>query len=236
MNKENKEEIISYSSFDELSDVCEMFEYEIEYNNFIKEKKVEINEFFKENILDDFADLTSHKNEYVICERLISPIISLISKNNKLKLWSHTNFKVKINKNLTFSGEPDYLWALPTVRGGSKFSKTVACLGEAKKDNFLKGWAQAGAEMLAAQVRNKNKNIPIYGLVSNGALWQLGKLEKNIFTIDNRSFSATDNLNKLFNVLNYFFCEVRKSADILQEIENREKTNKTGEENGKRKI
>ncbi len=49
-------------------------------------------------------------------------------------------------------------------------------LVEAKQDNFEAGWAQCLAEMIAAQRLNETAQIIIYGIVSNGNLWQFGKL------------------------------------------------------------
>lgn len=96
--------------------------------------------------MEDFLDDKKFSNEFVICERIISPILSIISKANNLPLWSHVKFEV--NKDLGLTGEFDYMLA-PARRG--IFTTPVVCLGEAKRDNFVKGWAQVGAEMIAAQ-------------------------------------------------------------------------------------
>lgn len=207
--------IITYSSFKSLTKVCERFGCIIKSENFVKEKEFICNNALKQNILEDFNDSKNFKNEYSICETVIRPILSLPSKANKLPLWSHSKLEVIIDENTQFSGEPDYLWGIPTVEGGDEFSNTVASLCEAKKDDFSRGWAQVGAEMVAAQIKNNNKEIPIFGLVTNGNLWQFGKLEGEVFIIDKRSFTAPGHLDEVFNVLNWFFCEARKNADIL---------------------
>jgi len=94
----------------------------------------------------------------------------------------------------------------------------VVCLGEAKKDDFVQGWAQVSAEMIAAQKLNDNEDIPIYGLVSTGELWKFGVLKNKIFTIDSNSISAPLFLNKVLNILNWMFCEARKNADTLEKL------------------
>ncbi len=95
------------------------------------------------------------------------------------------------------------------------------CLGEAKKDDFVQGWAQVSAEMIAAQKLNKNENIPIYGLVSTGELWKFGMLKNKTFTIDNNSQAAPADLQKILNILNWMFCEARKNADTLERLKNK---------------
>ena len=42
---------------------------------------------------------------------------------------------------------------------------------EAKQNNFTEGWGQCLAELVAAQKLNKNNQIPIHGIVTDGELW-----------------------------------------------------------------
>ncbi len=138
-------------------------------------------------------------------------------------MWSHTRYDVRPNDELEFIGTPDYLWGIPAVRGASIFSKTVACLGEAKKDKFEEGWGQVGAEMIATQYHNNNFELPVFGLVSNGKKWEFGKLINKTFIIDEIGYEMPAKINKVLNCLNWFLCEVRKNADILEEIIKKEK-------------
>ncbi len=215
--------IIPFGSFESLSKVCEKFNCTIKEEPFVKTKEFEINDFFKKNLLEDFSDPKCFKNEYVICERIISPIISLLAKANNLPLWSHTHFDADINDDEKLSGEPDYLFALPTFEGSEYFTAPVICLGEAKKDNFTKGWGQVGAEMIAAQEKNENKEIPVYGLVSTGRFWEFVKLQGNLFTKDTNSIAAPKHLDEVCNSLSWLFCEARKNADKLAEIAKQKK-------------
>ncbi len=70
--------------------------------------------------------------------------------------------------------------------------------------------------MYAAQVENKNEEISIFGLVSNGEIWKFAVLKEDIVQIDINSFAAPRELQGLFNALNWVFCEARKSIDILE--------------------
>ncbi len=212
---------MAFTSFKTITDVCVKFDYDIEYKSFILQKEIKIDEVLINYIKNNFHQGSSYLNEYVICERLISPIIGMIADANNLPIWSHIPFNVTEE----LSGTPDYIFA-PSLPGQQRYKLPIACLGEAKKDDFIEGWGQTAAEMVAAQIANKNKEILIYGLVTNGKSWEFGKLIGNKFIIEEKGISATDDLQKVLNVLNWFFCEARKSADILLEIEAKEKKEK----------
>jgi hypothetical protein len=48
---------------------------------------------------------------------------------------------------------------------------------EAKKDDFEGGWGQCLAAMLAAQMINGDDQLILQGSVSNGDVWQFGRLQ-----------------------------------------------------------
>ncbi len=97
-------------------------------------------------------------------------------------------------------GEPDYLVAPKTKYGD--IGIPPLCIVEAKKDNFAEGWTQALAEMVAASLQGADT---CYGVVTTGNTWAFGKLEKQIFTRDPKKFSASVNLQEVFDVLNWVF-------------------------------
>nr|VFJ61465.1 MAG: hypothetical protein BECKFW1821C_GA0114237_100171 [Candidatus Kentron sp. FW] len=73
----------------------------------------------------------------------------------------------------------------------------------AKKNDFEQGWAQCLAELIAARNLNRSDKA-VYGLVTDGKLWEFGKLEIDIFTRDTDSFTMTE-LPRLFASLNFIF-------------------------------
>ncbi len=204
---------MAFTDFKTLTAVCRKFNYDVEYINFVKETDFLIDNFFLDYIKENLKDKSSFLNEYVICEDIIKPIIKVVARKNKLPIWSH----IPLNVTEELSGIPDYIFA-PAYPGNQEYKLPIACLGVAKKDKFAEGWGQTAAEMVAAQIANNNKDVPIYGLVTNGTVWEFGKLIGNMFSIEERPFSV-ENLNHIFNVLNWFFCEARNSADALLELE-----------------
>ncbi len=210
----------SFGSFKNISEVCEVFGYEFEDDFFLKTKSFKEDDYFRTHLLKEFKNGRNFLNEYAICESIIRPIIAEVANENNLPFWSHENIEAKVD-NIQLSGEPDYVFALPKIKNGTNMKTPIVCLGEAKKDKFIETWGQVGAEMVAAQELNKNKTVPILGLVTNGRNWEFGKLENKLFTIDGLPHSA-GNLQEIFENLNWMFCEARKNADKIAETAKKE--------------
>jgi hypothetical protein len=81
---------------------------------------------------------------------------------------------------------------------------------EAKQDKFTEGWGQCLAEMVAVQKSNQDLEQRIYGIVSNGLVWQFGNLKGDTFTQNSGSYLIED-LDRLFAAVNYVFqqCELQ---------------------------
>ncbi len=137
---------------------------------------------------------------------MISPILNLVANANDLPVWSHMRFDV--DEKVGLIGIPDFLIA-PASPIGTTFNKPVICVAEAKKENFNEGWAQALSEMIAAQNFNQNESMTIFGIVTTGNIWQFASLKNQILTMDVISYSALENLQKLFNCLNWLFAEAK---------------------------
>jgi len=73
---------------------------------------------------------------------------------------------------------------------------------EAKQNNFTEGWGQCLAEMLASQKINRDDMFPVFGIVTDGEVWQFGMLVKDVFT-KNRTRLPVDNIDRLFGALTY---------------------------------
>lgn len=69
--------------------------------------------------------------------------------------------------------------------------------------------------MIAAQRLNEDSQLIVFGIVSNGATWQFGKLETDRFT-RNISFYSIQELDKLFGAVNYIFqqCELQLDEKV----------------------
>ncbi len=213
---------MNFTDFNNRTEVFKMFNLTFKQENFIEQLEFKMEPAIEKRLLKNYNTPSFFNSEYSICEMIISPILVEISDANDLPLWSH--FPLKSEK-ADLSGTPDYLFAL-SEEGGELYKKPVVCLGEAKKENFTKGWAQVSAEMVAAQKLNGCEDIPIYGLVTTGVFWDFAVLEGNVFTISKFKYNVPKDLNEVFGILNWIFSEGRKNADILEKREQNKKENK----------
>ncbi len=143
-------------------------------------------------------------SEYAICENIISPLLTEIwrSYTKDLLIWSHQ----PLNYDENLSGTPDYIVAKRSLRGKVILEKPYVILVEAKKDNFEEGWGQCLAEMMAAQKINGDFSKKVFGVVSNGKLWEFGLLQSEIFT-KNIKYFGLQNIEELMGALNFIFSE-----------------------------
>ncbi len=93
-----------------------------------------------------------------------------------------------------------------------------------KKAIFLKAGGQCLAEMIAVQRLNQMPEQTIFGIVSNGLIWQFGKLNIDIFT-QNKIFYTIQELERLFAAINYVFGQCKLQLENGEQgIGNREDT------------
>lgn len=189
-----------YGKFGSVSEVARIFDIEVSANKpFVNKLTVEVPDSDFIRIEKKLADELNFINEITICERIISPILELVSSGYaSLKIWSHVPYNVDKEKGLV--GEPDYLIAPRTKYGD--MGVPPLCIVEAKKENFEEGWTQALAEMVAASLQGGKTCL---GVVTTGNTWEFGRLDNGVFTRDPRRFSATVNLQEVFDVLNWTF-------------------------------
>lgn len=202
---------MKYTDFRNKSEVIEKFNLDFSTEDFIKEIPFNIEPIIKNRILKSFNKPGIFNSEYATCEAIIYPIISEVSEANNLPIWSH--FRLSVPE-LKLSGEPDYLFAL-SKKGNDEFKLPIVCVGEAKKDDFIAGWAQVSAEMVASHNLNGQKDIPIYGLVTTGKFWEFAVFKNNTFIAHTTSFSTPSNLDQVLNILNWIFIESYKNAITL---------------------
>ena len=202
-----------FSAYKTIDTVVKEFQITYTQSNFIIETEFNITDYFREDLEIVMQDGAADCSEFAICENLIYPVLKEVWKQYRRKfiLWSH--------KSLTYdeklSGFPEYILAKKSPLGNVVFDKPYFLLIEAKQDNFEAGWAQCMAEMIAAQRLNENPEQEVFGIVSNGDIWQLGKLKSNVFT-RNQTFYTIQELDKLFAAINYVFqqCELLLDAEM----------------------
>jgi len=191
-----------FTGYQNLAMVIKAFELTYQENNFIIQSEFRLNDYFRQRFEILLTEGVVDNSEAAICEYLIAPILTevwLEYKENWL-LWSHHSLIYDED----LSGVPDYLLAHKSPLGKIVFEQPFFVAIEAKKDDFTSGWGQCGAEMVACQKINGIEGQTIFGIVSNGKLWEFGKLSDRLFTKNIKSYTIYE-LDKLFKAINYVF-------------------------------
>jgi hypothetical protein len=188
-----------YSTFKSVGEVSQKFDIEVRTEHFIDKKEMGIPDYIFSRIQAKLKEDAYFINEFAICEHIISHILDEVAAHYKqLLVWSRAPFNV--DKEQELAGEPDYLIAPKTKHG--VMAVPPLCVMEAKQEKWNEGWAQTLAEMYAASVMGAKI---CYGVVTTGKAWEFGKFENKIFTKDPAQISATEDLQKVLDVLNWLF-------------------------------
>jgi hypothetical protein len=197
-----------FSSYKSLSAVIKKFQIKYVQTNFVIETEFPVKDDFKSELDLLFTDGVIDNSESAICENLIYPVLKEVWKfyRNKLTLWSHQTLIYDED----LSGVPDYIVTQRNPLATIVFDKPYFLAVEAKQDKFEEGWGQCLAEMIAVQRINDDLEKTVFGIVSNGKVWQFGKLNADIFT-RSRNLYTIEELDKLFAAVNYIFqqCELQ---------------------------
>lgn len=204
-----------FSAYKTIAAVLKEFTITYIEANFIVETAFNIPDYFREDLEIVRQDNVVNNSEYAICEYIIVPILKEVWKQYRKNfiLWSHQALNCDANLN----GFPEYILAQKSPLGKLVFDRPYFVIIEAKQDDFEAGWAQCLAEAIAAQRLNDKPEQDVFCIVSNGKLWQFGKLKTNVFTLNQKSY-LIDDLDKLFAAINYVFqqCELLINSDKLQ--------------------
>ena len=193
---------MAFSDFKAISEVQEKFNIKYAYNDFFGvEAKTPSEQFLKElEFSQQHFDFLSSEGSR--CEVVIFPILREIYKDYA------ENYGLWVKKSITYdeilNGTPDYLVATKSELGITVVGMPLIMMVEAKKNDFELGWGQCLAEMVAAQKMNDNPDFPLYGIVTDGIMWQFGRLVADAFTRNRTNFSL-DNLPNLFGAVDSVF-------------------------------
>ena len=198
---------MAFSSYKTIGEVLKAFQVTYTESNFMGEAEFHVSDYFREDLQTVMREGVVDNSEFAICENLIYPVLKEVWKrySSKFILWSHQS----LNYDEKLSAFPEYILAKRSPLGKVVFDKPYFILVEAKQDNFEAGWAQCLAEMIAAQ-RLNDPQVIIFGIVSNGGLWQFAKLEADTFTRNIAPYTIYE-LDKLFAAVNYVLqqCELQ---------------------------
>lgn len=163
---------------------------------------LELSDFFRERLrrLKKFDVSRSEDAKKLIIDAFFEEALQPFKG---LKMWK----SVPLNSD-TLTGVVDYF----VTEDIDILAEPYLCVVEAKKDDFEQGLAQCLVEMKAARWKNEQveKLIDVFGVVSNGELWEFYQLTKDNKLYGSQSYIASD-AEKVLGVLDYILRECEKN-------------------------
>jgi len=195
---------MAFTDYKSIAQVQEEYQIKYEEKNFIEYTNLKPSDGFIEELNFNLDNLDVFSSEASRCENVIYPILREIYKGfvDKYTLWSHKS--IGVDNKLT--GTPDYLISTKSELGKTVLGSPILVVIEAKQNNFIEGWGQCLAELVTAQKMNQNDKNFIYGIVTDGELWQFGRLQFNLFAKHKERITIT-NLDKIFGAIGYLLIQ-----------------------------
>ena len=201
---------MAFTDFRSIQQVQEAFHIKYTEADYIDYDDIEASKAFLEEFEFSRQNIDVFSSEASRCENVIYPIIRDVYKHyvGKYALWSHKS----IAYDQVLSGTPDYMISTKSELGKTILGIPVVVVVEAKQNNFTEGWGQCLAELVAVQKINKNEDLPVHGIVTDGEFWQFGKLAGHLFT-KNETVLAISEMKKVFGAISHL---IRSSLNYIE--------------------
>jgi hypothetical protein len=201
-----------FTSYASVGDVVVAHHVQPRRQPFITPLPLPLSDYFREELDITLSLVPFDGSEYAACETLIYPLLREAWRpfRNALSIWSHPT----ISCDADLCGTPDYVVSRTSQFGPFVMGVPYVLVVEAKKDDFVRGWGQCLAAMLAVQKLNNAPDQTLFGISTNGRGWEFGKLRGNVFTQEPRTHSLSD-LDGLAAALHFVFAECREQAAAI---------------------
>lgn len=205
---------MAFSDYKSLAQVQEEYRIKYQEENFVTQRFLEISSLFLSELEFNLSCIDAFSSEAARCEAIIFPVLRELYKqyHPKTALWVQKYFTVDAKLN----GTPDYILSQKSELGKTILGLPLLLLVEAKRNDFEQGWGQCLAELLAAERLNQHQR-PVYGIVTDGKLWEFGRLQDDVFTKNIASYTLTD-LDELFCVLNDLFFQATQNLESASSV------------------
>ena len=195
-------------AFIDYQDFCQVqADYQINYQEteFIVECWTDTSIVF--DIDFDFYKNCSNVNQSDIARRelMILPILKELYQNcSGMKGTPGFWVQSKLELSEKLSGTVDYIFTAQSELGKTLLNLPILVLIiQAKCGDFEQGWGHCLAALVAADRLNHHSR-PVYGIVTDGKLWEFGRLHHQVFT-KNLVICTIADLDNLFCMLNGLF-------------------------------
>ncbi|NJO15901.1 MAG: hypothetical protein HC877_09165 [Thioploca sp.] len=201
---------MAYTDFKDIYTVFQKYGIKAKTENIFPSRlHKDVPDWFCENLTFALEIKKIHESEAFCREGFIYPFLQEgVKLHRHLNLWSHQLLSCDEELN----GYPDYfITALPYEHAYLVMDKPYVAVVEAKDEKLNEGWGQCLAEMVACQKLNEPDDIPVYGIVSTGILWEFAKLDGNTF-LKHRSSYTVEPPELLMGILDYVLTECEQYA------------------------
>lgn len=163
---------------------------------------VQVTQWFAETMKIAYTKAVRINTESARLALIVANVLMELSRHVNISFFLGNTFNVDSGRGLT--GNPDGI--ISRSENQLYITAPVAVLAEAKKSDLGGGQAQCIAEMEAARIFNELKGnpvTPVYGVVTDGVLWQFLSLQDNMATIDSYFYNFDDGC-KIVGILKFF--------------------------------
>ncbi len=194
---------MSFTSYQSTGAVLKQFQIVYNESNYIVEAEMPVNDYFRVELQMTIGEGVVDNSDVAICENLIYPVLKEVWKlyRDRFILWSHEF----LHCDEGLEGVIDYILARRSPLGKIVFDKPYFVGVQVRRDrNFDASWGHCLAAMVGLQKLNQEPDQTVFGLVSNGEIWQFGQLGKDSFT-KNSTFYTIQELDRLLTAVNFVF-------------------------------
>jgi hypothetical protein len=138
--------------------------------------------------LDD-AKLITLSTEKALSERVISPVMAEIKRNNPKRIQIFSGEIINADSKRDLNGEIDFIITRETDTISPQ--APILCVTEAKIGRLSFAIPQAAAQMIGVRVFNQKNGDEveiIHGAITDGNVWKFLKLENNTLWIDDQDY------------------------------------------------
>ena len=191
---------MAFSNFQTIGDVQKAYGIKYQDGVFVAPTELAPSTEFVQRLRFTVENVDVFSSEGSRTELIIAPILIEIYQKyaDRFSFW----VQKPMSADPLLSGVPDYIFGTKSPLGKTVLESPLVLIVEAKKNDFEQGWGQCLAELVAAQIINKDSVKPIYGIVTDGLIWRFGRLTAEVFTQDTGIYDFAE-LKELFGAIDF---------------------------------
>jgi hypothetical protein len=193
---------VSYSDFS-IEEVKQRFQLRIaeEDEYFAQVQPIAVSDFLTRTLAENVPLAVAISTEKTRSEFIVAPVLMEARRQAlpKISLFSGVEFNVDPSRGL--NGICGFLLGLSPEQ--LTIEAPVVSIVEAKNESIKSGLGQCMAEMVAAQLFNRQRGRElsrVYGVVTTGSLWKFMRLEGDLVSLDLRDYPISE-LGRVVGIL-----------------------------------